>query len=238
MKLTLAPDLKRQVAEILAPLKDPALWKAMAIPFAPHPYAVVRMEGAPGTGKTALAEYMARRMEKPPIHVDFAGVASPVLGDTEKRITEAFAKAAETETPTIIFEECEALLFDRAKLTDDEMFKLSFMDTLLKEVDKFIARPIPSLLILTTNYPKLIDAALESRVTDVVYLSPPVGTHAINLWNSKLPPCMKDNWKEIDRLAQLGATPRQMEQSVLRIARKASYEKRMPVFADFQLPSI
>lgn len=242
MKLTLEPSIKRQVTEILAPLKDPELWKQMGISFAPHPYAVVRLEGAPGTGKSALAAYMARRMEKPPIHVDFAGVASPILGDTEKRITESFAKAAETETPTIIFEECESLMFDRAKLTEDEMFKLSFMDTLLKEIDKFITRPIPSLLIFTTNYPQLLDAALESRVTDVVYLSPPVGLHATKLWYSKLPLSMQaingtELEKQLEILSSVGATPRQMEQAILKVCRRAAFEKRMPTFADFQLPS-
>lgn len=241
MKLTLEPLIKRQVTEILAPLKDPELWKQMGISFAPNPYAVVRLEGAPGTGKSALAAYMARRMEKPPIHVDFAGVASPILGDTEKRITESFAKAAETETPTIIFEECESLMFDRAKLTEDEMFKLSFMDTLLKEIDKFIARPIPSLLIFTTNYPQLLDAALESRVTDVVYLSPPVGLHAERLWASKLPESMNtrtlEGIEQLRKLSELGATPRQMEQAILKVCRRAAFEKRMPTFADFQLPS-
>lgn len=238
MKLTLAPEVKRQVDEILAPLKHPDQWKALDLPFAPNPFAIVRIDGASGTGKTALAHYMARRLEQPPLSLDFEQVASPNLGDTEKAIVEVFNKANETETKTIIMEECEAILWSRSKVSEDTLHQLGFVDTLLKCIDKFKSRSIPSLLILNTNYPELLDNAMVTRITDVINLFPPVGIQAERMWVSKLPKCMTESGisaRILKDLADTEATPRQMETAILKICRKAMFEKRNPEFADFEL---
>lgn len=236
MKLLLTPETKRKVDEILVPLKNPQRWIDMKIPFAPTPYAIVRMEGAPGTGKTALSNYMARQMGCKPIRLEFAGTASDQLGETEKHIAAKFKEATDLEIPVIIMEECESLLVSRKMVNDDNMYMLGLLDTMLIEIDRFIARKVPSLLILTTNHPELLDAAIESRITDVIELFPPVGYQAASMWKSKLPHCMT-NFKadELITLAKLGATPRQMEKAILKICRKAMLENREPRFEDFEL---
>lgn len=237
-KLTLSKAVRQQVDEILAPMKDPAKWAALKLPFAPTPSAIVRMEGGPGTGKTALANYMARRMPKPPMHLSFAGVASHAFGETESKITALFAAAHETETNTIVMEECDAILWSRDNVTEDTMYVLGIINTLLIEIDRLIARKeVPSLLILTTNHPKLLDAAMERRVTDVIKLSPPVGEHAVRMWEAKIPFVMSQNMSKENfaQLAELGATPDQMEKAILRVCRKAMHANIEPNFADFGL---
>lgn len=237
MKLTLTPDLKAQVDAILAPLKNPEAWAALGLSFSKSPSAVVLMEGLPGTGKTTLCNYMASKLGRKPIHINFAGVASHVLGDTEKNISGAFARAEETETHTVFLEECESLLWTRDKINEDTMYMLGFVDTLLQEIDKFIARPLPSLLLLTTNHPQLIDSAIESRITDRIYLSTPVGIHAQQMWKSKLPLGIKLTNSDLENLAELKATPRQMEQAILRVCRQAVLNNRMPIAEDFINPA-
>lgn len=238
MKLTLTPEVRDQVNQILAPLQNPDQWKALELPFAPSASAIVRMEGAPGTGKTALANYMSRKMKKPPIHISFAGVASVQLGETEAKITATFNSAHETETPVIIMEECDAILWSRDKVSEDTLYQLGFINTLLTEIDRFINRDIPSLLILTTNYPQLLDSAMESRITDVINLFPPVGEQAERMWKAKLPFVMLQNMskKEFSQLAELGATPRQMEKAIMKVCRLAMHKNISPSFADFDLP--
>lgn len=245
MKLTLSPEIKRKVQEILAPLKNPEGWSKMGIPFAPNPYAVVRLAGGPGTGKTAMANYMATQMGKKPLRLEFGSTANNEFGATEDRITKKFLEASELEIPTIIMEEAESLLLSREQLDmkrDSHM--LGIIDTMLVQIDRFIARKVPSLLIITTNLPELLDPAIESRITDVIQLFPPVGLQAWKLWESKLPNCMFGNLSDLilnewfNKLCLLQATPRQMEQAILRICRKAMLEKREPRFEDFELPSI
>lgn len=233
MKLILSPEVQTQVDEILAPLINPALWTKMNLSFAKFPYAIVRMEGNPGCGKTALAQYMARRLKQAPLEISFDKVANPMIGETEKAINQLFHTANETETKTIIMEECDALLWSRSFVNEDTTHMLGFINTLLTCIDKFRQREIPSLLILTSNHPEKLDSAMESRITDVIKLFPPVGKLAEKLWSSKLPECLLD--ANLSQLAALGATPRQIENAILKISRRAIKQNRLPIFQDFEL---
>lgn len=237
--LTLAPHIKKQIDEIFAPLRNPLKWASLGIPFAPSPSAIIRMEGAPGTGKTALANHMARKLTKAPLHISFAGVASNQFGATEAKIASLFATAHETEQRVIIMEECDAILWSRDNINEDTMYILGIVNTLLIEIDKFVSRQIPSLLILTSNYPQILDAALERRVTDVIRLEPPRGELARKMWLSKLPSPLSHTIQDgqLNALAALGATPDQMEKAILKICRRAMHENREPMFSDFGLPS-
>lgn len=239
MKLTLAPELKRQVDEILAPLKNPEGWRNMKIPFSPDPYTIVRMEGKAGTGKTVLANYMARQMGCKPLRLEFGSTANNEFGATENCITQRFLEATELEIPVLIMEECESLLISREQLdVKRDSHMLGIVDTMLIQIDRFITRKVPSLLILTTNLPQLLDPAIESRITDVIQLFPPVGRQAQKMWEAKLPYCMLSGQMkltEMEQLCNLGATPREMEKAILKICRKAMLEGREPRFEDFEL---
>lgn len=236
MKLILTTEIQSQVDEILTPLIRPDEWASYKLSFAPNPSAVIRMEGAPGTGKTALANYLAKKLGKPPLHLDFASVASTQFGETEGKIKALFDHAHETETPTIIMEEADALLWSRDKVTEDTMFALGLINTLLIQIDRFIARKIPSLLIVTSNYPQLLDAALESRITDVIKLSPPRGDHAMKVWKSKLPVSMRDATEaEWEHLVTLNKTPREIENIVRKSCRCAMVAGVKPTFSNLAL---
>lgn len=237
MKLTLTSQLTDQVDDIMCPLLEPDKWAAFGLSFAKDPYAIVRMEGAPGTGKTTLANHMARKLRRAPIHLTFAEVTSTQLGETEKKMVETFKVAAETECPTVILEECDAVLWSRDLVSDDTMYQLSFVNTMLQEIDKFIHRGIPSLLVVTTNYPKLLDAAFERRVTDIIKLDIPQGQTAVKMWKSKLPESIVNeiSHREFEQLAEVGATPAQMEAAVLKVCRKALRNNTTPTFEDFGL---
>lgn len=236
-KLIFPKEVKQHLNEILAPLLAPEHWKSFELKFAPNPHAILLLTGAPGTGKTAIANFLARQFRRKPVEINFAGVASPMLGKTEENIKEIFTKATEEKSPVLILEECDALLWDRNRICEDTMHILGFVNTLLTEIDKFKEQPFPTLLILTTNFPKLLDAAMQRRITDTIELFPPVGDAALKMWESKLPQVIMSQMQieDWDSLPPLKATPDQMEKAILRVCRKALLEKRQPVFADFQL---
>ncbi len=232
-KLILSPEIKQTIDEIVTPLLHPEQWEKLNLSFAPHPHAVILFTGEPGTGKTALANHIARRFKKAPKQVNFAGVASHELGKTEEKIREAFQDAPSV----VIMEECDALLWSRDMVqSEDNIHVLGFINTLLTEIDQFIQRETPSLLILTTNYPRLLDAALLSRITDTINLAAPKGIQAERMWADKLPQIIKDTMIETQwiSLQTLGLTPREMEKRILQVCRKALLKDRQPVFSDFQ----
>lgn len=214
------PELKDQVDEILAPLMNPTGWKELNLDFAKFPSSVVRMEGPPGSGKSALSDYMARQFKRKPVRLSFDMVASQKIGVTEQAINSIFQEAEEEHSPTIIMEECDAILWSRDMITDNT-YVLGFVNTLLTNIDRFIQREIPSLLILTTNYPKLLDKAMESRITDVIQMPEPCGDFAKQLWKSKLPKNLRYTEQDLDRLISHSLTPREIEQKVKRACRKA-----------------
>jgi SpoVK/Ycf46/Vps4 family AAA+-type ATPase len=234
-KLFLTTEVKQQVMDILGPLKNPDLWKAMALPFAPHPYAIVRMDAPTGCGKTALCNYMARQLKQEPVRLDFSKIASEVLGHTEKAIGSAFDAAHMGNITTMVLEECEGLLWTRDMVDEDTTYHLNFVNEVLRQIDRLIARPTPTLLLLTTNRPDLLDSAIESRITDVIKMGVPDGEHAAKIWKAKLPPvvaaAITDD--QLGELVKLRLAPRQMEQGIMRVCRRCAVAGRLPEPFDF-----
>jgi SpoVK/Ycf46/Vps4 family AAA+-type ATPase len=234
-KLYLTPDVKQQVMDILGPLKNPELWKAMALPFAPHPYAIVRMEAPTGCGKTVLSEYMARQLKQEPIRLDFSKIASEILGHTEKAIGGAFDAAHSGGIKTMILEECEGLLWKRSMVDEDTTYHLNFVNEVLRQMDRLIARDIPTLIVMTTNLPELLDDAIQSRITDVIQMGIPQGEHAAKIWKSKLPEGIRNSITddELGELVALRLAPRQIEQGIMRVCRRVACASRLPKVEDF-----
>lgn len=231
-KIILSSEVESQVAEIMAPLQNPEKWIEMQIPFAPSPSAVVMLIGAPGTGKTTLAHYMARKLKSPPLRISFQDIANQHLGETERKIKQLFDLAHESESTTVFLEECDAILYSREMVDTGNIHQLGFVNTLLTEIDRFIARPCPSLLLLATNFHKLLDVALQSRITDTIELFSPIGKHAQAIWKSKLPATINIIKEQLEKLSLQPTTPREMEQRIMKVCRRSLLNGKTPIFQD------
>lgn len=231
MKLTLDKDTERRLKQILAPFRKPDAWRSYGLDYAPNPYAVVLFQGMTGTGKTTLAKYLGRCLgysdSNPMPTVTYGELATEDLGGTEKNIMEVF----KPKPKAILFDEVDALVWSRSRVTDDTMYELGFVNTFLTEIDKFIRNG--GLLCMTTNYGVLLDEALLSRVTDRFELHPPTGEMAIRLWKTKLPVNHGLSSVEIEHLAHRQLTPRDIEASVLRACRESLITGERPTAADY-----
>lgn len=218
MKPILNKQLEEHIDDILAPFKDPERWQAMGLSFSPVANAVLLLTGEPGTGKTTLARYMAKRVsERKLIEISFGEMANDHLGKTEEHIIKAFKDAE--DSPCVFLDECDAILWDRARVTDNSIYMLSVVNTLLIELDKFIKRG--GFICMTTNHPEILDPAIKRRVTDFIHLEPPTGEEALRFWRSKLPKSVKLSKEEAHELMQLKYTPANMETAILRAARRS-----------------
>jgi len=122
------------------------------------------LSGPPGTGKTALAADVARRLDRPLAVKRASDLLSKWVGGTEANIAEAFADARE-EGAVLLFDEADSLLLDRS---DARMsWEITQVNELLTWMD---SHPLP--FIAATNFARRLDPAVFRRFLFKVELRP------------------------------------------------------------------
>jgi SpoVK/Ycf46/Vps4 family AAA+-type ATPase len=114
--------------------------------------------GAPGTGKTALALWMARQLQLPVVLVRLDGLISSFLGTTSRNIGSLFSFASRYSC-LLLLDEFDAI----AKVRDDphEIGEIKrVVNTLLQNLDQ---RNSVGLTIAITNHELLLDPAVWRR---------------------------------------------------------------------------
>lgn len=127
------------------------------------------LQGPPGTGKSAYARYLAERMGLEVIQRRASDLLDKYVGETEKRIAEAFAEASADEA-FLVFDEADSLLADRRGAQRN--WEISQVNEMLTWME---SHPLP--FACTTNYADKLDEAVLRRFTFKVTLGY-LGAHA------------------------------------------------------------
>lgn len=118
--------------------------------------------GAPGTGKSAYAKYLAQRLGMNIIIKRASDLKSKWVGDSEKAIANAF-KEAHDQGAMLVFDEADSFLSDRSKA--DASWEVSQVNEMLTQME---TSKIP--FVCTTNLLATIDkAALRRFIFKVKY---------------------------------------------------------------------
>ena len=113
--------------------------------------------GPPGTGKSAYARYLAKRLGIEVIHKRASDILNAYVGESEKKIAEAFEQSREQKA-MLIFDEAETFLFDRRDAVRSwEVTQVNEMLTWMEN------HPYP--VICTTNIRERVDQASMRRFT-------------------------------------------------------------------------
>ena len=125
------------------------------------------LQGPPGTGKSALVRYLAERLGLEVMQKRASDLLSKWVGDTEKRIADAFAEARASGA-FLVFDEADSLLADRrfAKRT----WEVSQVNEMLTWMEN---HPLP--FACTTNLVDRLDPATLRRFVFKIaldYLTP------------------------------------------------------------------
>jgi len=128
----------------------------------------VLLEGAPGNGKTSLAEAIAAESMLPFYVVRYEGIISSFLGETAGRIDHVF-EFARTRRCVLFFDEFDTIAKERSDTHETGEIK-RVVSTLLLQIDRLPAHVI---VVAATNHAELLDRAAWRRFQLRLSMTPP-----------------------------------------------------------------
>ena len=120
--------------------------------------------GAPGTGKTALGQHIAKALEKPLIVKQASDLISKFVGDTEQNMAAMF-KEAEAENAVLLLDEADSYLQDRRGA--QRTYEVTEVNEMLQGMERF-----RGIFICTTNLLDRMDQAALRRFTFKIQFKP------------------------------------------------------------------
>ena len=120
--------------------------------------------GAPGTGKTALAEHMAEALERPLIVKQASDLMSKYVGETEQNMAAMF-REAEAEKAVLLLDEADSFLQDRRGA--QRTYEVTEVNEMLQGMERY-----RGIFICTTNLLDSLDQAALRRFTFKIKFSP------------------------------------------------------------------
>lgn len=150
-----------------------------------YPYGrglTVLLFGAPGTGKSMMAQVLAHELNLELYRVDISKVVDKYVGETEKSLSMIFREAKKCNV-VLFFDECDTIF---AKRSDDGGSNQSSNNNktalLLQEMEAY-----DGVCVLATNYKHNIDPAFFRRMKYIVEFQFPNPDTREMLWRTTIP---------------------------------------------------
>ena len=122
------------------------------------------LHGAPGTGKTALAEHIARTLQRPLMIRQTSDLASKYVGETEQNMARMFEEA-EAESAVLLLDEADSFL--RSRRLAERNYEITEVNEMLQGMERFAG-----VFICTTNLFDELDEAALRRFTFKIRFHP------------------------------------------------------------------
>ena len=141
------------------------------------------MAGPPGTGKTMVAQLLAKELGYDLYRIDLSQVVNKYIGETEKNLAKIFDEA-ETSHAVLFFDEADSLFAKRTdvKSSNDRYANLE-VNYLLQRMETF-----DGVTLLATNLEQGLDDAFKRRVRFSILFELPEEAERKRLWISMFPP--------------------------------------------------
>jgi len=154
----------------------------------------ILLYGAPGTGKTEFARYLARKLNRKLIIKRSSDLKGMFVGETEKRIRAAFEEAEENKA-FLFFDEADSLIGDRSHA--ERNFEISQVNEILTQLENF-----NGIFIAATNFNGNLDSASRRRFALKLGFNYLTADGIQEMWKSFFAPIeCPDNVKHLDMLA-------------------------------------
>ena len=148
--------------------------------------------GAPGTGKTEFARYLARASGLPFKEISYGKISSCFVGETEKKLAAAFKEASE-EGALLFIDEADSLISDRRNAVR------SWETT---QVNEFLIQLENSkcLVVCSTNFQGKLDIASNRRFHFHLKFDYLKEEGILKMAQNFFPELEQENWNELCRL--------------------------------------
>ncbi|MEP6970714.1 MAG: ATP-binding protein, partial [Betaproteobacteria bacterium] len=120
--------------------------------------------GQPGTGKTALAHYIAQALDKPLMMRQASDLVSKYVGETEQQMAAMF-RDARAENAVLLLDEADSFLQDRRGA--QRTYEVTEVNEMLQGMERF-----DGVFICTTNLLERLDQAALRRFTFKIQFKP------------------------------------------------------------------
>jgi len=169
--------------------------------------------GAPGTGKTALAEHIAKALQRPLMIRQTSDIASKYVGETEQNMARMFEEAS-TEGAVLLLDEADSFL--RSRRLAERNYEITEVNEMLQGMERFAG-----VFTCTTNLFDELDEAALRRFTFKVRFRPLLAEQRLRMFTaealggeaSRLTPEQSARLAELDQLVpgDFAAVQRQVE---------------------------
>ncbi len=122
------------------------------------------LHGAPGTGKTALAEHIALALQRPLLVRQASDLMSKYVGETEQNMARMFEEA-QAEEAVLLLDEADSFL--RSRRAAERHYEVSEVNEMLQGMERF-----GGIFICTTNLFTDLDEAALRRFTFKLQFNP------------------------------------------------------------------
>jgi ATP-dependent 26S proteasome regulatory subunit len=141
------------------------------------------LAGPPGTGKTMVAQLLARELGYDLYLIELAQVVNKYVGETEKNLARVFDEA-EGSHAILFFDEADALFGKRTEVKSSvDRYANLEVNYLLQRMETY-----SGVTLLATNLEQGIDEAFKRRVRFTIQFEMPEAEERERLWRSMLPP--------------------------------------------------
>jgi SpoVK/Ycf46/Vps4 family AAA+-type ATPase len=192
-------------------------WKNLGMDRLREQGAAMLFYGPPGTGKTITARWLAHKLRRKILEMDFSMIGSDTPGELARNIKKLFNQAIQPDqhdNPSLVFmDECDTMLVARSRLGHSSLWMLEPINAILREIGTY-----PGLVVLATNQaPEFLDFALERRLIGKFYFGVPDHLTRVKLWKSKWPSKLplKINNGTVEELAQHELTGAGIESAII-----------------------
>jgi SpoVK/Ycf46/Vps4 family AAA+-type ATPase len=211
--VVLAPAQAGQVDQLLAAVRGrPEAMRQLGVggPRRDQTGVAALFHGPPGTGKTLCAEALAGELNRPLAVARATSMLSKWIGQTERNLQGLFEQAG-TQRAVVLIDEADSLLAPR-DAPGTARHDVSMVNALLDLVERY-----PGLVVLATNAPDRLDAALERRIDHRIAFEPPGRSERERLWRLMLGEAAGEDI-DVAALARVDVSGAAIRSAVLRAA--------------------